>query len=271
MEWPKLKNIILIILALTNLCLLFFVARGELQDRYLQHRARSDAIQFLADRGVTLTEDQVPDRTGLMAQIVERDLEREAAVAAQLLDGSVQAEDRGAGVYRYFNDKGSIQFHNDGTFSGEFAGGAFPVGEDREKDCLAILAKLDFRGELVAAQGDSITFRQLWEGVPLFNQQVTLEVRDGCLTAMTAGRRLVGQPIEDPTRETITAATALVELLNGINTLGGVFSQVDTIIPGYVSSTPLSGPTILTPVWHIVTDTGAYEMDMVTGTLSRVP
>lgn len=29
MEWPKLKNIILAILAMTNLCLFFFVATGS--------------------------------------------------------------------------------------------------------------------------------------------------------------------------------------------------------------------------------------------------
>ena len=95
-------------------------------------------------------------------------------------------------------------------------------------------------------------------------------LEDGYVAAMTAGRRLVGEPAEDPGRSTITVATALIQFLNGVDGLGDVCSRVDTITRGYVSSTALSGPMTLTPVWNIVTDTGAYQMDMVTGVLSRV-
>ncbi|MGE4277193.1 MAG: hypothetical protein AB7E30_08455 [Lawsonibacter sp.] len=269
MEWPKLKNIVLIILALTNLCLFVFTARRDLQNSYYQRQTRSDAMEFLTDRGVTVDEDQVPDKMDLAPQTVERDLEQEGALAAQLLRDSVQVEARGGEVYRYFNENGSIQFHSDGAFVGTFTSGVFPVGEDREKDCLACLAKLNFEGELMEEETDSLTFRQLWNGVPLFSQQVTLELRDGSVVAMTAGRRLVGQPVEDATRETATVATALIEFLNSVNALGDVCSRVDTITQGYASSIALSGPMTMTPVWRIVTDTGAYQLDLVTGALTR--
>ncbi len=269
MEWPKLKNIILIILALTNLCLFAFVFRRDFQNSAYQRQARSEAIQFLVDRGVAVAEDQVPDKIGQAPQTVERDLEEEGALAARLLHGSVQVEARGGEVYRYFNENGSIQFHSDGAFVGTFDDGFFPVGKDREKDCLALLDKLDFEGELIQERTNSLTFRQLWNGLPLFSQQVTLEVRDGCVTALTAGKRLVGQPVEDSGRATVTVATALVAFLNHVNALGDVCSRVDSITQGYASSVALSGPMTLTPVWRIVTDTGAYQLDMVTGALTR--
>lgn len=271
MEWPKLKNIVLIILAVTNLCLLIFVAHREFQDSYLRGRAWEDAIRFLADRGVTVAEDQVPGHTVLTPKRVMRDLEQEGTLAAQLLGGRVQAENSGAEVYRYFNEKGSIQFHSDGTFSAEFTPGALPIGEDLEGDCKALLSKMDFVGELTERDGGQLTFLQLWEGVPLFSQQVTVEVEDGCAIAMTGGRRLVGEPEEDPTRRTVTAATGLIELFNGVSRLGDVCSRVDAITPGYAVGTALSGPMTMTPVWHIATDTGTYLLDMVTGTLSRLP
>ncbi|MEM5781047.1 MAG: hypothetical protein AAGU02_07850, partial [Lawsonibacter sp.] len=162
-----------------------------------------------------------------------------------------------------------IQFHSDGAFVGTFDDGFFPVGKDREKNCLALLDKLDFEGELIQERTNSLTFRQLWNGLPLFSQQVTLEVRDGCVTALTAGKRLVGQPVEDSGRATVTVATALVAFLNHVNALGDVCSRVDSITQGYASSVALSGPMTLTPVWRIVTDTGAYQLDMVTGALTR--
>ena len=117
MEWPKLKNIILIILILTNLCLLVFVAQGELRNSQLQRQAREEAIQFLADRGITVDEKQVPQTMELLPQTVERNLEEESQLAAALLGQGVTVEDRGAGVYRYSNSTGSIQFHSDGSFS----------------------------------------------------------------------------------------------------------------------------------------------------------
>lgn len=270
MEWPKLKNIILIILAATNLCLLVFVAQRELRDSYSRRQARSEAIQFLADRAVTVSEDQIPDDMALVLQMVERDLEGEGEAAAQLLGSRVQAEDRGGGVYRYFNDLGSIQFHSDGSFSAQFVSGAFPVEGEETARCLEMLQRLGFTGELVEADGDSMTFRQLWDGRPLFNQQVTLEIEDGCLTAMTAGRRLVGDPVQDLSQPPISAVTALIDLLNGINRLGDVCSRVDAIVPGYVAATALSGPMTLTPVWRVTTDTGSYQLDMMTGELGRV-
>ena len=270
MEWPKLKNIILIILALTNLFLLIFVAQRELRDSQLQRQARREAITFLEDRGVAVDEEQVPQTMELLPQTVERDLEREAQLAAALLGQEVTSENRGAGVYRYTGGSGSIQFHSDGSFSAQFAPGAFPLGKNPREECLKILEKLDFQGRLLEERDNVLVFRQMWEGYPVFTQQVTLETEENCLTAMTSGRRLVGEPAADESRQSISVVTALIDFLNGLNGLGDVCSRIDAITPGYVAATPLSGPMSMTPVWRVTTDTGAYQLDLITGELGRV-
>ena len=270
MEWPKLKNIILCILVLTNLFLGVMVARRDIQDSALRQQARENAIEFLEDHGVQVEEGRVPDRMTLLPQMVGRDLDREALLAARLLGDAVQAANLGGEVYRYFNDNGAVQFHNDGAFQGEFVPGFLPVGENREEACQAALAKLDFRGELTTMGRDSLTFRQTWAGQPLFNQEVTLKVEEGSITAMTGGRRLVGQPVRDAGRSTITVPTALIRFFDGLTELNAVCSRIDGITQGYVSGGSLSGPMTLTPVWHIATDTGAYQMDLVTGVLRRL-
>lgn len=72
MEWPKLKNIILAILAMTNLCLFFFVAHREWQQYHFQNQARSDAVAFLASRSITVDPDILPrDRDTLPPLTVE--------------------------------------------------------------------------------------------------------------------------------------------------------------------------------------------------------
>lgn len=87
---------------------------------------------------------------------------------------------------------------------------------------------------------------------------------------MTAGRRLVGSPVERTDQRPITVASALVYFYNGLNGLGDVCNQVDSIVQGYISVTSLSGPMELIPVWRVTTDTGAYQLDLLTGELNRV-
>jgi hypothetical protein len=55
-----------------------------------------------------------------------------------------------------------------------------------------------------------------------------------------------------------------------LNRLGDVCSRVDGIEPGYLSVTSLSRQMELTPVWRITTDTGAYQLDLVSGEVERV-
>ena len=50
--------------------------------------------------------------------------------------------------------------------------------------------------------------------------------------------------------------------------LGDVCSRIESITPGYVTSAG-TGPSALTPVWYIATDTRNYRLDTLTGELSR--
>ena len=270
MPWTKLKNMILVILAVTNLCLLCVVAGPALQSRRLLSQAREDAIALLRSRGVQVEEAVVPQSMDLPPLRLERDLEGEERAAAALLGSPVTAESRGGEIYRYFNEKGSVQFHSDGTVSAQLDPAAFPLGPDRGAECLALLGRMNLKGTLLEEQGDELTFRQSWEGRPLFTQQVTLVCQEGGLASITGGRQLVGRPEADPTRQTVSVATALIDFINGVSALGDVCNRLDDIQPGYVTAASLSGPIILTPVWRVTTDTGAYQLDTVTGGVSRV-
>ena len=270
MPWSKIKNIVLVILVITNLALLVLVGGQSIQGSRLLSRAREDSIQFLRSRGVEVDESVIPQSMDLRPQIVERDLEGEERAASVLLDGPVTVQARGGEVYRYFNEKGSVQFHSDGTVSAQLEKGALSLGEDRSAGCLALMERMGLQGSILEEEGDELVFRQTWKGSPLFTQQVTLICQDGSLAAITSGRQLLGRPQEDPARETISVATALINFLNGVGTLGDVCNRIDAIEPGYAAVASLSGPTQLTPVWRITTDTGAYQLDTVTGAVTRV-
>lgn len=60
MAWPKIKNIIILMLLVTNLCLLAFVGWREIRDWQLQDKALEQAVSFLAERGSRWTSASCP-------------------------------------------------------------------------------------------------------------------------------------------------------------------------------------------------------------------
>lgn len=270
MPWTKLKNIILLILALANLFLLTMVVSQELQARRAREQTWQGTVDFLARQGVQVDEAILPRTVDLPPQTAQRDLEGERAAAQALLGGEVTMEALGGEVYRYYNDSGSIQFHSYGAFSAQLEPGSFPAEGGPVWAAQEALAAIGFQGELLEEGADALLFRQTWEGAPLFNQEVTVRCSEEGLTALENGHRLVGEPREDPSRQTISASTALVSFLNGVSALGDVCSRMDAIQPGYAVTPALSGGMTLTPVWRVTTDTGAYQLDTVTGQVTRL-
>ena len=275
MAWPKIKNIIILILLGTNLCLLGFAVSRGAGDRRQQEQARANAISFLQEQGIQIEEEMVPSTMELQAQIVRRNAEQESVLAAALLEGEVSVEARGAEVYRYFNENGSVQFHSNGEFSAQFSSGGLAAGNmELEEHGRQILERLAFQGELLRMeQGEetcTLTYREYWDGMPLLNCQATLHYENGNLLRITAGRRLAGEPELDNSVQQITVATALMKFYTGMKAPGDVYTQITEITPGYVVSSTLSETIPLVPVWYISTDVGTFQLDITTGVPSRI-
>ena len=278
MEWSKIKTIVLIILGVTNLFLLAFVFHQDMQQRAAEKQSLQDAVAFLEKNGVTVPESALPQEALLQPQTVERDREEEPKLAQALLGGQVEERGLGGEVYRYHNQKGYIQFHGDGAFQGEFVEGAFPLqGASPENYSVEILKKLNFQGEVLEVngaedgQGDiTVVLRQSWQGIPLFDRQVTLTYRGGNLVSMTSGRRLIGTPQTDESGQTMEVTTALICFYHGLTAMGDVCSRIDSITQGYVGANYSPGPSELVPVWQIVTDTGTYMLNTRTREVSRM-
>lgn len=267
MPWTKLKNIILLILVLTNLFLLGLVVSQSLQNKRQDSQTREHTVLFLSERGVQVEEENIPQSIDLLPQTAERDLDQEQQTAAALLKGEVDRESRGGEIYRYSNDQGWVQFHGDGSFSAHLEPGVYPA-EEKEAGCAAVLEALGFEGTLLEETGESLVFQETWNGAPLFGQKVSVSCSGGSVSAIS-GQRLTGEPNEDQSRSTITVSTALVRFLNGVSTLGDVCNRIDRVEEGYLCTASMTGSMTLTPAWQITTDTGTYQLDTVAGTVRR--
>ena len=270
MEWRKLKNIVLLILLTLNLVLVALLGGPRLSAYYCQTQADRAAVEFLAQKGIGISESVLPDHTQFQPQIVQRDLEEEARLAAQLLGEDVTQQAQGGEVYRYASPKGVLQFHSDGSFWAELEARDFPLEGGGQNAALEVLNKLGFSGDVVEQRLRSVTVCQNWGGGSLFDQQATVGWSQVGITEIAAGRRLYGSPIPDTGRASIDRATALINFYNGLNRMGDVCSRVDKITPGYLSATSLNKVMTLTPVWQVTTDTGSYCLNLVDGTLERL-
>lgn len=275
MESARIKNIIIIILLLLNVVLLFIVMEREAQDARSRQAARQSAIAVIQSGGITLQDATVPRNMELKPMLFVRDLEQERKLATELLGKNVAVDVRGGDVYRYYNEAGWIQFHRAGEFSAGFAEKTFPTESQPVAEHAAqVLSLLGFSGRLmqdnVRDGSGTVMFRQELDGVPVLNCQVILRYQNGRLTGIEDGRRLTGLPEEDTGKTTVTVATALMKLFNGLRELGDIYSEISSISPAYSLSVDISGPARLTPVWYVKTDTGTYQLDTTGGELSRM-
>lgn len=273
MEWKKLKNIILLVLLGLNLALGILIGGPALTDAYREKQAEEEAVQFLENKGISMSEVTIPKTDVLTPCIAVRDLEQESRLAVALLGADVVQTGRGGEVYRYTSPRGSIQFHSDGTFWARLTPGEFPVGTSPETAVLEMLKLLEFEGEVIDYPGEiafTVFVHQMWEGARLFNQQVLVRWEDTGVAEIISASRLFGKPEQDPARRSITGATALIGFYHELNRLGDVCSRVDSIDCGYVCAVTLARQMELTPVWRITTDTETYQMDLVTGALTRI-
>lgn len=274
MEGTKLKNIVIIILLLLNGFLLFLVGGRRMEDSHSHDAARGSAIQIIREGGIALEEADVPREMTLGSMQARRDLAGENELAAGLLGKGMSVEARGGEVYRYTSPRGWLQFHSTGEFLAEFEPGAFPLnGEEAPRHSAQLLAQLGFDAQLLedaVTDGEGgISFRQTVDGAPVLGCQATLNYREGSLVSITGGHRLPGQPHPTGGESTLSVATALMRLYNGLKGLGDIYNRIESITPAYTLSVSLSGPARLEPVWYVKTDTGAYQLDTRTGQLSR--
>lgn len=274
MEWSKLKNIIILILLAANLFLLAMAGVQERDSAQYQEQAVADALTVLERNGIGVAPEVIPGQMSLRSMTVQRNRELEDGLAQALL-GECSVSNLGGGRYSYESPVGSAEFRSNGNFSVVFPEG-IPLAEGAGGEtahALALAARIGLNGT-VAGQvptedgGVGVTLYQSWQDIPVYSCRLTLQYRDGALYSVS-GQRLMGEPQPANSEENlISIPTVLMRSLNGINDLGDICSEIRELTPGYQMSNPAEG-TRMEPIWYIVTDTGAYQLNAITGVLER--
>lgn len=274
MEWRKLKNIILLILLAVNLFLLVLVLRQEEASLQYAQEALSEAVTVLENSGVSV--DARPPEDGLLQSYsFERDLEAELSALTALLGDGCTARSLGGGLYSYSGEKGAAQVRLGGELTFTPEANAY-VSDEPERQAAALLDRMGLTCTLLeraAATGDggvALTYRQSWKDAPVQSCTVIFTYQDGALVSLSGHLLFAGEDVTPQTdAQLLTAPTLLLRFLSALESGGIVCRSVTDIAPAYVLSAGIAAPVTLTPVWCFTTDAGVFDLNVLTGELTR--
>lgn len=272
MESAKLKNIVLVILLLTNALLLGLMVFQRLENHQHRRQALADAVVLLEQKGITADLDALPDEDFPDPMALERDADRERELFTALLGDDTTLSQRGLVSY-YTGNYGTAEVRGDGAFSVYFPSNAYRLytDESMEVHALAVLERMGFHGQLVNVDAEAgvVTAVECWKDSPIFSCAVTLTYEDGCLRTI-GGTRLVGVPTADSRQGApLSTATLLLRFRSGIMDSGSACTAILEATQGYTLRANAAGQLRLVPVLRLETDTNPYLLDALTGSLSR--
>lgn len=276
MEWPKIKNIIIVILLFVNGFLLLLVGGQLLRERYTQHSALQNAAQILEQNGITVSDDAFTQigSTAISPMTAGRDLSAEGELAALLLGKDAVCTDQSGGLYLYSSSVGTAAFRASGECSVTFHSPQ-PVSGSLPDHARDYLHRLGLDGEVLST-GDgepgqtTVLLRQLYDDTPLYSCTVAFTYSAGGLTSIQGTLLVTSEPPVFSEETTLDATTALIRFLSAVLDSGDLCSSVSSIRPGYLTVSSFGSATSFHPVWLVTTNVSLYYLDGVTGELSRV-
>ena len=121
MEWSKVKNIIILLLLLVNGFLLVLVGMRREETENYQASALAQAVEVLERSGIQVFQEGLEDAIDMSPLSVERNLEREGALAGALLGETVEPKNQGGGLYAYRGNRGEVSIRAGGAISGRMS------------------------------------------------------------------------------------------------------------------------------------------------------
>ena len=259
-----LKNIIILILALVNICLLGSLAMRQSSATDARRQTEAQLTELFAADGRTLEKGASSSNTPPAPLTLTRSTQLEREMAVFFLGRNVRQEDQGGGTYTYTGDSGVARFRAGGTF--EIAGSL--SSGDVEAFCRKFCQTFSYEPvvlELNSTGSGTGTTVASYLDLPVFNASVTFTVDQGTLLTVSGTLLSEDGAAVSGEQELLSAAAALTAFQSARRESGAVVSAVtETALCYELQSSSLS----LTPAWRVATDTRDYYVNCVTGTVT---
>lgn len=265
MDRCRLKNIIILILALLNGFLLFSLAQRRASERDAYRRTAEQLVALFQEDGMVLDSKAISRDAPPDAVALTRDTALEEQAAAFLLGGSLSSSDQGGGIFHYAGAAGEALFRSSGGF--EAAG---TLAEDDVEDfCRDFCRTFSYDAPAIRldSEGSGVfTAAGIYAKLPVFNCTVTFTIRQNVLTSVS-GTLLPKTGSAVPGDQPLSAAGALVAFQQMRRESAAVASTVTDARLCYELQTAGAAMS-LSPAWRIVTDTEDYYVNCLTGAVT---
>lgn len=257
MDKGKVKTAVIAILLILDLILGTFLIWQTATARKAERNAFQNLKTVMHANGVELLPEELPSADGIYTLLSERSLSAEAALA-RVFTGSDQGQDQGGNIYYYTGSTGEAWFRGSGDFEVLFSEPAAQMDSAVRKALLQYGMDPDRK--------DAV---QQVDGLNVFNCTLSAHYTNALLTSVT-GRLVAGSFSAVVDTPAMDAGTALLRFIASLEDNGFICTEVSSMELGYLMSALVTGGFQLTPVWRVVTDTGEYYVNAITGAVERL-
>jgi hypothetical protein len=263
----KVKNFILLLLALVNAFLLYLVISNVQEARRAQE-LRVEALRAVfAERGIALGEAvEFPEAVPPLLTLL-RDTSAEEKSLRRLIGGSIP-QDQGGNVFFY--DGADGQAKTRGTGEVDILVYAGPRGKDPLSAAKSAMRKLglDYSEHDATVTEDGQVTRVIlgcaYDGTPIQNARIRFDFSGGSLQIISGSKPLDERYAVQSAEDYPDGVTVLMSFLEYIARSGKVCSEIRDLRIVYYMYSAVSGSCTLRPIWRIGTDAGTYYFDAET-------
>ena len=268
MGLSKIKTIVIVTLALTNLFFLSLIIFDSVtESRNLRQEIELASAVLLAE-GISINPDNIRVDNSIRAMRTSRDFEAEFRIAQAVL-GYVNVIDQGL-IFRYESvENGVAMFYSAGDFEILLNEGAMDSSAGPLRVVENILRDMEIETVgMVRADtplGEVITVTGAYRNGAIFNNTIEFLFGVNGLEEIR-GRYVSGfEPIDDGTAIS-SIGTVLLRFLSKVTSGESGSTVIESVEAGYqFRPSGAIGEGIVVPAWLIITDTGRYLTDCETG------
>lgn len=272
MQWGKVKNILIVILAAINLFLLVNLGAKFWQDWKRESEIRGNLALLLEDCGISLSSAfDLPGDTVLPVLSVDRSRTSEETASAAALGGGTDRTEREDGTVLLQSEAGLLEWQADGRLHGSvlLAGESVPSSaSEAEESARGLLSAWGLAPEdavYTASDDLSVTMTGTQAGLPVFNRFITLSFQDNGEVEIS-GQWSFGTPYTTA-QAGGTSCAAADALLSFAAAEEQSCTRIDSMTLGYRLQADSSRRLQLAPTWKIQTDAGEYLVDCAKKTI----
>ena len=265
MQSSRLKNIIILILALVNLFLLGSLFSRFSARRESREQTTDQLVELFAASGITLSREAVTFQPPPAGGTLTRDTDQDRQMAGLLLGEGLSYSDQGGGIWSYDSAAGAAVFRSGGSFD---AAVHVTAAAEAETLCRSVCRQFHY---------EDLTFRQE-EGLftagavravnscPVYNCTISFSW-DG--STLSVSGTFLPDSLSAAEADSLSAVSALSAFLSAQRELGSVTSSITDLYPCYEVQTTSAASMTLAPSWCVCTDIGLYYVNCYTGTVTH--